>query len=495
MKKILILLVCAAFILNASANNIQVSNITVAQPNITFTIQWDNSWNTSNNVNPLYPSNWDGAWVFIKYQNNIDNIWKHAAVSAISTDHTISGGILQIDPAADGMGVFIRRSAPGTGNISSTTVTLKMNPLTGTGTFNFKVFGTEVVYIPPSDYQLGDGNVSGQVYFTPQDITLAKQAAGIGAGSLFTSSPAVPAAFPMGYGAYYMMKYEVTNEEWADFLNTLTYDQQATRIDVVPNSAINTFAYANNGNAVGDNILKIEAAGLNNTKPAKFGCDLDGDNVVNETNDGQNMAISVINKADLFAYLDWCGLRPMTEMEFEKACRGTQNRLAGELAWGTTDVNPHNRLNMTNPGMATEIWAGAQANGQFTGGTGPNGNGGATRAGVYANAAGGRLTAGAGFYGNMDLSGNVWEMCVTVDASGVAFTGANGNGSLTVNGDADAANWPPNYSNAAPFGTIIRGGSFYEGQFASYCTTSYRLGGQGSARSFVVGGRGVRTAP
>ncbi|RYD91787.1 MAG: hypothetical protein EOP50_13695, partial [Sphingobacteriales bacterium] len=173
MKKIFTILVAVFSAHLLQANNIQVSNINVSQPNISFTISWENSWNTTNNINPLYPNNWDGAWVFIKYQNNIDNLWKHATVSSINTDHTITGGILQIESVADGMGIFIRRSNPGSGTVTAS-VTLKMNALTGTGNFNFKVFGTEVVNIPQSNFQLGDGNFGGANYFTTQDITAAK---------------------------------------------------------------------------------------------------------------------------------------------------------------------------------------------------------------------------------------------------------------------------------------------------------------------------------
>ncbi len=492
MKIFFVLITSVLLGISVSANNIQVSNISVSQPNISFTISWDNSWNTMSNINPLYPNNWDGAWVFIKYQNNIDNLWKHATVSSVSGDHSITGGVLQIDAVSDGMGVFIRRTNPGNGSVSAT-VTLKMNALVGTGSFNFKVFGTEVVYIPQSNFQLGDGNVSGTSYLTAQDITAVKQSSGVAAGTVYSGSPAIPAAWPMGYNAYYMMKYEITNEQWVDFLNTLNYDQQASRIEIAPNSAVNTLAYTASSSTIADNIVKISAPGLNNTVPATFGCDLDGDNVYNETNDGQNMAIAVINKADIFAFLDWSGLRPMTEMEFEKACRGTQNRVANEFAWGSTEVSPHTRTQMTNPGLSNETWAGTVANGQVIASGGPNGNYGPARAGVFATNSTGRATAGAGFYGNMDLSGSTWEFCVMIDAAGVNFTGANGNGSLTTTGDADVTGWP---SGSAATGTILKGGSWYEtSAYTVYISVSYRIGAAGTVRSINSGGRGVRTAP
>lgn len=491
MKKIFTFLLAVAATAGAYANNIQISNITVAQPNITFTISWDNSWNTMSNINPLYPNNWDGAWVFIKYQNNIDNLWKHATVSSTAGDHSITGGILQVDPVTDGMGIFLRRTVAGNGTVTAT-VTLKMNALIGTGNFNFKVFGTEVVNIPQAAFQLGDGS-AGPSFFTPTDVNAAKQAAGFTAGSLYTGSPVIPSAFPAGYNAFYLMKYEITNEQWVDFLNTLTYDQQVTRTDAVPNSAVNTKAYVNNVNTMADDVIKMQASGLNNTIPATYGCDLDNDNVYNEANDGQNIAISVISKADIYAFLDWSGLRPMTEMEYEKAGRGNLPRVLSEYAWGSTEMALRTRGSMTSPGLATEGWTGIVQNGQVIANGGPNGALGPVRAGQFSTTSTGRASAGAGFYGNMDLTGNVWELCVLTDATGAAFTGAHGNGAITTLGEADVTGWP---GGANANGTINKGGSWYEtSNYNTYTQLSHRIGAQPVGRSLNYGGRGARTAP
>lgn len=492
MKRFYLAISCLLTSMAVMANNIQVSNITASGTNISFTVAWDNSWNTMSNINPLYPNNWDGAWVFIKYQNNIDNLWKHAKVSSTVTDHTISGGILEINTVSDGMGIFLRRTNPGNGSVSAT-VTLKMNPLTGTGAFNFKVFATEMVYIPQGNFQLGDGQVSGAAYFSSQDIDATKQSGGINAGALFSGSPALSANFPMGYNAYYLMKYELTTEQWVDFLNTLTYDQQANRIDVAPNAVVNTQIYTPTAGTIMDNIIKIQSTGLNNTLPATFGCDLDGDNVYNETNDGQNIAFPMINKADFFAWLDWSGLRPMTELEFEKAGRGTQNRVAGEYAWGSTEIVTKLRTNLSNLGLATEAWTGTVSNGLVMANAGPNPSYGPSRSGVFATGSSGRASAGAGFYGNMELTGNVWEFTIAADATGAPFTGNNGDGLLTVSGNADVLNWP---NPTLTTGVQLRGGSWYETSgYNVYTQLSYRALAATAPRTLSLGGRGARTAP
>lgn len=501
MKKLLTILSMLILGTQVTANNIQVTNITAVGSNISFEIRWDNSWNTTNNINPLYPNNWDGAWVFIKYQNNIDNLWKHVKVSNIAGDHTIGGSLLQINPASDSMGIFIRRSAAGFGNIPSTAVTLKMGPLVGTGAFNFKVFATEVVYIPQGDFQLGDGKTGNGITAVPYHnnaINAAKQAAGLPAGALATSSPAVPAAFPMGYNAFYLMKYELTNENWVDFLNTLTYDQQALRTDVAPNAIVNSLAYPNGGaSTIVDNYIKLQAPGVNNTMPATYACDLNGNNIFNESADGQNSPFAAGNKSDMYAYLDWSGLRPMTEMEFEKACRGPLPAVQDEFAWGSTVYVARLRSALTNLGAANENFAGTPVNGQVIGNSGPNSQSGPARNGVFATATSGRQSSGAGFYGNMELSGNAWELCVAADAVGVGFTGEHGNGQLTTTGFADVANWPSGEATTANNGTVNRGGSYYEtSNHPWYLAVSNRNPAiVSAARGIFYAYRAARTAP
>jgi hypothetical protein len=159
------------------------------------------------------------VWVFVKYQNQIDNLWKPAKLSSTAGNHSVSGGgaTLQVDPVADSLGVFIRRSSPGAGNINSTSVTLRMGPRNGTGAFNFKVFGVEMVHAPQDAVQIGDGTVSGLLYLAPTTIDATRQSTGLTTGALYRGSPAIPPSFPMGFNAVYAMKYKATNEHWVDF--------------------------------------------------------------------------------------------------------------------------------------------------------------------------------------------------------------------------------------------------------------------------------------
>jgi hypothetical protein len=60
------------------------------------------------------------------------------------------------------------------------------------------------------------------------------------------------------------------------------------------------------------------------------------------------------------AYLDWAALRPMTDMEYEKACRGTESVLAFSYANNFTDgidvvslSNAAQANELGNPGIGT----------------------------------------------------------------------------------------------------------------------------------------------
>jgi formylglycine-generating enzyme required for sulfatase activity len=272
-------------------------------------------------------------------------------------------------------------------------------------------------------------------------------------------------------------------------------------MDVAANGPTGTVAYNAGGYAtysVADDVIKIRTSGLNNTRPAILACDFNNNNVYGENGDGQSMAVSVLSKGDILAYLDWSGLRPMTEMEYEKACRGTLNRVIGEYGWGNTAMSFFYKSSLSNRGFAEESYTGTVLNGQVMGGAfyaGGEVNKGPSRSGVFASGSSGRASSGAGYYGAMELSGNALELAVQVDAKGVLFTNKNGNGQLTASGDSDVQSWPLPNDNANPSGMHWRGGDFYS-YTLSYFTTSYRAYGvAGTVRNFVFGGRGIRTAP
>jgi len=461
----------------SNANNVAITGTSVAGSNITFNISWDNSWNTN-----LAPNNWDAVWVFVKYQDCATRLWAHAGLSTVASDHT-AGSPLQVDPVTDGKGVFVRRSALGGGNIGSTSVTLKMT--IPAGTYNYKVFGIEMVNVPQGSYDLGDGTSAST--YNSISVTATSQSGGLTAAAIGGASVAVPATFPMGYNSLYCMKYEITQEQYVEFLNSLTYDQQKSRTINDPISAAGTYAFTNGQR----NGIRISVPGNNSALPAVYACDATA-GIENNANDGQNIAANYLSWGDVIAYLDWSALRPMSEMEFEKICRGPVARVAGEYPWGSTAIT---QIYNTLPGMsglltAAESYSPA-SNGMCNYGVNSSSvSYGPLRAGIFATGSSGRASAGATYYGVMEMGGNVWERTVTTgNAAGVAYTGVAGDGTLDANGEANQATWP---SPTTAAGSGFRGGDYVNP------ATYVRVSDRGSATSAVTtrvytqGGRGVR---
>ncbi len=483
-KGVITTLLLIAFSFSSKANNVVISGTSVTGSDITFTISWDNSWNAN-----VAPANWDAVWVFIKYQDCNTRLWAHAGLSTVAGDHAAASP-LQVDPVTDGKGVFIRRSALGGGNIPTTSITLKMT--IPAGTYNYKVFGVEMVNVPQSAFEIGDAT-SGNTY-NSISVTAASQSGGITAATIGGTSAAVPATFPVGYNSFYSMKYEISQEQYVDFLNSLTYDQQKSRVVNDPIGAIGTHAFYGGVATAYRNGIIIATPGNNAAIPAIFACDATV-GIENNIDDGQNVACNLLSWADVAAYLDWAALRPMTELEYEKICRGTMPRVAGEYPWGTTTINAYTQAvagtNAFKPNEAfTPVLNGAcmynlvNIYGTIPAGFGP------VRCGIFATGSSGRASAGAAYYGVMEMGGNLWERTITTqNPTGTAFTGNLGDGTISVIGDHNQTSWP---SSTTAVGVGSRGGDIYNS--AAYVRTSDRSNVVTAAplRDVTYGGRGVR---
>ena len=474
------------FACKVQANNLKITDTSVdtAAGTITFNIKWDNSWKTN-----IAPANFDGVWVFVKYQDCVDRLWKHTNLSTVASDHSAGGSILKVDAVSDGKGVFVNRIAIGGGNIGATSITLKMNVAAANyANYNFKVFGVEMVNIPQeTSYSIGDGASTSA--FTKYDITSNSSisSAAIGTGN------SAPAAFPKGWANFYSMKYEITQEQYVSFLNSLTFGQQARRSVASPAAATGTYAFDNSYK----NGIKIKVPGSNAALAAVYGNDLvSGD--FDDGNDGQNKAMNWLGFADVFAYLDWAALRPMSEIEFEKICRGPLASIANEYAWGTTELNSIALAGVQNEGLPNEGYN-AVANGRANYGSNSGWASvvynGVVKVGFTATNASGRISAGASYYGVMEMSGNIGEMAVAAKTSaGSTYTGVLGDGELSTvtatDGDANQTNWPDNT------GLLLRGGHFYEPGYNGNNSPRLRVSDRGETvvaiRSAQYGGRGVR---
>jgi formylglycine-generating enzyme required for sulfatase activity len=360
-----------------------------------------------------------------------------------------------MDVPSDGVGVFLYRSANGTGTFSLSDVQLRWvygtNGVRDVAVVQVKVFAIETVWVPQASFVVGSGGSAPSEFYThttnvPFQTSSENQiTVGTSSGNLYYPSTnyggdrdgPIPAAFPKGYAGFYCMKYEISQGDYRDFFNTLTYTQQTSRAGSVTGSA-GTGALNNNNN--NRNGIDIQTPGVAASfTPAVYACNLNGDANYNEAVDGEWIACNFLSWIDGCAYVDWAGLRPMTELEFEKACRGDQAPLANEYAWGSTSIT--GATGISNGGANNETFSNiAGANCAY------NNNGnvqGPLRVGAFAGGATTRAQAGATYYGIMEMSGNLWERPVTIgDATGRNFTGLNGNGQLSPNGHANQSLWP-----------------------------------------------------
>jgi len=315
------------------------------------------------------------------------------------------------------------------------------------------------------------------------------------------------AGFPTGYQDFYLMKYELSQGQYRDFLNTLTQAQQNTRTAAVLTNEddANTYVMVAEDQATVSSRQAIKA-GPNpaDGEPYTFGCDFNDNDVLDESDDGEWIAMNYISWMDLAAYADWAGLRPMTELEFEKAARGPNSAVYSEYVWGTTGITQAEGP-AVNSGLVNEVASTTGAGLANYGGAGTS-VGGPLRVGFAATSSSSRISAGSGYYGNMNLGDNLMERTVTVgNTTGRAFQGTHGDGTLTTTasyeGNATNTDWPGIDGTVANGVTGATGGGFrgsgtgysgslntsirYDLYYASYTNTS-RLG--------ASGGRLARTA-
>jgi formylglycine-generating enzyme required for sulfatase activity len=475
MKKFL--LFCTALCVGYSsiANNINISGVTYnsAAGTVTFNISWENSWRTN-----TAPNNWDAAWVFIKRKNCGLNYWQHQDVSSTVANHTAAAP-LGVQTTPDGKGVFIRRTANGTGNIAETAITLKLGTVPGAiAEWDMQVFGIEMVYVPQGNFQLGDGSstysfrqgggtapTAAYNVASEAAITFANTTGNLFADLYSPTGGSITANYPKGFNALYCMKYEISQGQYVDFLNTLTPDQSAAR-------------FPNNNNNQRHTVTGVWPT---------------------FTANASNRACNYLNWADICAYNDWSGLAPMSEMEFEKICRGTSAAVANEKAWGTsltTDAATVVNDALGNEGVSDVITSGSGLVNAFITGVSPTGP---LRCGFAAKSATTRLEAGATFYGVMEMSGNVYEWVMGVSGAGTNFVGsAHGDGNLqfTPNeGVSDVTGWinqGVTANAAAGAGASYRGGGYDNGPAQlsvsdrNYCNNNY------GSKTVASGGRGVR---
>ena len=507
-------LVFSTFPLTSQANDLVVTNVRLGARDtssatlvVFFDLAWKNSWR--NKINH------DAAWVKVRLQGDTSPEKKLCPISAAGLNPAStargSNADLEIFVPSDKSGAFFRRSMNHpVSDVATTSAMLTVNygacGFTAASSVSATVEAIEMVLIPKGAFFAGDNGSSTAAFKRGMSddnpwIVSGESAINVtGAssngfyyvsagnpgefpsGSLFT----IPALFPKGYGAFYLMKYELTEGQWVEFINALPVSARHHR-DVTDGNHKNSDA------VVARNTVACSGSPL----------------VCTTTN--PQRAMTFLSWPDLCAFFDWAALRPVTELEFEKAARGPFLPLDGEYAWGNTQIVAAQELSGTSEDGSETVLT-SRANARFnnlvlSGGDASQGGEhqqGALRTGIFSTMASDRTASGSGNYGVLELSGNTKEWIVTVgNLNGISFSGIHGDGFLTevpgAEGNANVLAWP-GWDAEISHGVTLAAGAGFRG--GSWADVSSRLAvsdraeaasGEAAAAS-THGGRGARTA-
>ena len=300
---------------SSSINYLLVQNVTTTgnipgqSIQVQFDLNWGNTWKDD--------VNWDAVWVFMKYKD-AQGLWKHAKISPTGYDHG-QGTPNLIEPTADQMGAFVRLALEGQGNFNSEGMQLRWNygadGLSSVSGLEVRVFAMEMVYHPEGGFSVRRDNPNDDYYsgFVTSTSTYLYDLKAPGdkvvvvnnhlspkvsmegdtlrikgdAGMDYNADGVVDNTnYPTGYYPFYLFKYELSEQQYADFLNCLTPVQRGT----------------------------LGVAGSTITE-------MDGDYYAANP----NRVCTGANPDRLLAYADWSGLRPMSYLELQKAFNGPKN--------------------------------------------------------------------------------------------------------------------------------------------------------------------------
>jgi hypothetical protein len=301
-----VVIACGSLLVTGAARAVTITNVTMVPRDartatVKFDVAWDDSWR--------HEANHDAAWVFFKVLAEGGTEWQHVRLVADKvlnpTGYGQAEGDTRLDfivpDGEDGfLGMFVRRAEYGVGKVAAAKVTAVWDFTANKGitkdtNVSVRAFGIEMVFIPEGPFYLGSGGTEpyrfykytdGTQHTLPYRVTSADAIpTGQQAGKLWARRGAqpedkgeIPAAFPNGYPAFYCMKFHIRGGQYTGFLNTLTAAQAKERDP------------GNNG----------------------------------------------LSWADGAAWAAWAGLRPMTELEYEKVTRGPM-----EPGWDTGDELDH----------------------------------------------------------------------------------------------------------------------------------------------------------
>jgi hypothetical protein len=450
---IVIILVLSGIILKA--NNVQIDSVSLVDvTTLRFKISWENSWYT---VVP--PTNHDAVWIFCKRSYCPSPIvWEHANIA--TTGHSVGAPLEIYMDGKNNAGLFVRRSSEGYGDLEDIEVRIKLAAPAIPGEYDYRVFAIEMVYIPQGAFYLGDGEVDGNdpkfyswsaaAPYSPYLVSSNAQinygtipgylySAG---GSSLQPTGNIPASYPKGYNAFYCMKYEISQDQAASFMNHVTLAMHDYW----------TYAGYTFINSTGSGQLITSSVWQNFSFQYPWRALI--------LNPGCDVRPIQFNQA----YLDWAGLRPMTEMEHEKICRGLLYPVLDEFAWATAVVK---QFKPTDPEALYYGTPQETHNYTFTSPTqgivnSKHMNEEVYRCGFANKPNSSRIHSGASYWGVMELTGNSCDWVVSaITTEARNFTDQPGDGILDSQGFANQSTWPPQAWCGQPTHYLMKGGDVY----------------------------------
>ncbi|MEO1518849.1 MAG: SUMF1/EgtB/PvdO family nonheme iron enzyme [Bacteroidota bacterium] len=246
--------------------------------------------------------------------------------------------------------------------------------------------------------------------------------------------------FPKGYNAFYQMRYELTEQEYCDFLNSLNPQQASQRIK--PDEIFQGGSRQSYGN-----FIVMENGKYTTAKP--------------------DQPCSFLSWNDCLAFSDWAGMRIMTELEFEKSCRGFDTPKFREYAWGSSEIDNgfflDKRLFDCETGSSCvdgNVHVNLLGFSNFKDVCGKNGSDptyigcrnlsekmtyrGPLATGIHSKGKNdlNRQNSGGGYFGSLDLSGNLREPVIPVgDTGSRTYIGSTGDGWIAEDGKANNTDW------------------------------------------------------
>ena len=310
-----------------SPDGITVSNVKWAAAGresgmITFDLAWKNSWRAKwtepaeKNVTgkPLALENWDAAWVFAKFPGNGEGgagggepAWRHALLDPDAANHPVpAGAALDVgltDDGSRGVGVFVYRATPGDGPVEFKGIKLHLadppSASTPPSPAGVSVQAIGMVYVPAGAFR-------SKTPWKDTFATIRNPDATAPAGCRVATNAPVEATWPNGVNAFYCMKHGINQGLYAAYLNFGALNPGKEHASYRPSAAYYGF---------GRQTVRFDEA---------------RDMFVAEQPD---LPRSYISWPEILAVTAWAGLRPITDLEYEKACRGPRAVARAEDAW------------------------------------------------------------------------------------------------------------------------------------------------------------------